>query len=149
MESIILHFNQWSICIFVVNLNRNYDPKIHFLKIIFHLGIHFIFCALTTFYNYCCKLITDKIVKVNTTQKMIGFPQCKEIQIVIIYFQISSILSYCFVIGIFLHFGFPHLQGYSDFSSILHFKQETQFSLLRNKFLPEKKLWWKIIPKIL
>ena len=103
MESIILHFNQWSICIFVVNLNRNYDPKIHFLKIIFHLGIHFIFCALTTFYNYCCKLITDKIVKVNTTQKMIGFPQCKEIQIVIIYFQISSISSYCFVIGIFLH----------------------------------------------
>ena len=148
MESIILHFNQWSICIFVVNLNRNYHPKIHFLKIIFHLGIHFIFCALTTFYNYCCKLITDKIVKVNTTQKMIGFPQCKEIQIVIIYFQIFFILSYCVI----LHFptlDFHIHKDTSDFSFILHLKQETHFFLLRNKFLPEKKLWWKIIPKIL
>ena len=80
----------------IVNLNRNYHPKIHFLKIIFHLGIHFIFCALSTFYNYYRKLITDKIVKVDTAaQKMIGFPQCKEIQIAIIYFQISSILLFC------------------------------------------------------
>ena len=96
MKSIILFQS-------IVNLNRNYHPKIHFLKIIFHLGIHFIFCALSTFYNYYRKLITDRIVKVDTAQKIIRFPQCKEIQIVItIYFQISSILS-CFVIGIFLH----------------------------------------------